>query len=49
MDKVFVKVDYQVLAGGAIRPTRIHWHDGRMGHSDLWESRVYGTDWYSNV
>ena len=26
MDKVFVKVDYQVLAGGAIRPTRIHWY-----------------------
>ena len=27
--KVFVKVDYQILTGGAIRPTRIHWHDGR--------------------
>ena len=30
MEKVFVKVDYQVLTGGAIRPTRIHWHDGRV-------------------
>ena len=29
MEKVFVKVDYQVLTGGAVRPTRIHWHDGR--------------------
>ena len=34
MDKVFVKVDYQVLAGGAIRPTRIHWHDGRIWNID---------------
>ncbi len=29
MEKVYVKVDYQVLTGGAVRPTRIHWHDGR--------------------
>ena len=34
MEKVFVKVDYQVLAGGAIRPTRIHWHDGRTWNID---------------
>ena len=34
MDKVFVKVDYQILAGGAIRPTRIHWHDGRIWNID---------------
>ena len=30
MEKVFVKVDYQVLSGGAVRPIRIHWHDGRV-------------------
>ncbi len=29
MKKVYVKVDYQVIGGGAIRPTRIHWQDGR--------------------
>ena len=29
MKKVFVKVDYQVITGGAVVPTRIHWHDGR--------------------
>lgn len=29
MEKVFVKVDYQVITGGAVIPTRIHWHDGR--------------------
>ena len=29
MKKVYVKVDYQVLTGDAVRPTRIHWHDGR--------------------
>ena len=29
MEQVFVKVDYQVLTGGAVRPTRIHWHYGR--------------------
>ena len=29
MERIFVKVDYQVLAGGAIRPIRIYWHDGR--------------------
>lgn len=34
MEKVFVKVDYQVLTGGAIRPTRIHWHDGRTWNID---------------
>ena len=30
MERVFVKVDYQVLVGGAVRPTRVHWHDGRI-------------------
>ena len=29
MGKVFVNVDYQVLSGGAIKPVRIYWHDGR--------------------
>ena len=29
MKKVFVNVDYQVLSGGAIKPVRIYWHDGR--------------------
>lgn len=29
LNKVYVNVDYQVLAGGAVRPTQIHWHDGR--------------------
>ena len=29
MEKVYVKVDYQVLTGGAVRLVRIHWHDGR--------------------
>lgn len=29
MEKVFVNVDYQVLSGGAIKPVRIYWHDGR--------------------
>lgn len=29
MEQVFVKVDYQVLTGGAVRPIRIYWHDGR--------------------
>ena len=29
MKKVYVNVDYQILVGGAIRPVRIHWHDGR--------------------
>lgn len=30
MEKVFVKVDYQILDGGAVRPVRIHWRDGRV-------------------
>lgn len=30
MEQVFVKVDYQVLTGGAVRPIRIYWHDGRI-------------------
>ena len=30
MKKVFVNVDYQVLSGGAIKPVRIYWHDGRV-------------------
>ena len=30
MDKVYVNVDYQVLSGGAIKPVRIYWHDGRV-------------------
>ena len=30
MKKVFVKVDYQILAGGAVRPLRIYWRDGRI-------------------
>lgn len=34
MKKVYVNVDYQILVGGAIRPIRIHWHDGRT-----WEIR----------
>ena len=29
MKRIYVKVDYQVLVGGAIRPVRIHWYDGR--------------------
>ena len=29
MEKVYVNVDYQVLVGGAIKPVRIYWHDGR--------------------
>ena len=29
MGKVFIKVDYQILSCGAIKPLRIHWHDGR--------------------
>lgn len=29
MKKIYVKVDYQILVGGAIRPVRLHWHDGR--------------------
>ena len=30
MGKVFVKVDYQVIDGGAVRPVCIHWHDDRV-------------------
>ena len=29
MKKVYVKVDYQILLGGVIRPVVIHWYDGR--------------------
>lgn len=29
MEKIYVKVDYQVLVGGSIRPVRIYWCDGR--------------------
>lgn len=29
MNKVYVKVDYQILIGGTIRPIRIHWNDDR--------------------
>ena len=29
LEKVYVNVDYQVLVGGAIKPVRIYWHDGR--------------------
>lgn len=32
MEKVYVNVDYQVLVGGAIKPVRIYWHDGRAYH-----------------
>lgn len=34
MEKVFVKVDYQILDGGAVRPVRIHWRDGRVWDID---------------
>ena len=29
MEKVYVNVDYQVLGGGALKPVRIYWTDGR--------------------
>ena len=29
MEKVYVNVDYQVLGGGALKPVRIYWADGR--------------------
>ena len=29
MEKVFVNVDYQVMSGGALKPLRIYWADGR--------------------
>lgn len=34
VEKKFVKVDYQILTGGAVRPTCIHWHDGRIWNID---------------
>lgn len=34
MNQVFVKVDYQILTGGAIRPIQVHWHDGRIWKID---------------
>ena len=48
MEKVFVKVDYQVLAGGAIRPTRIHWHDGRTVPPSM-TSKEFATRYLSVV
>lgn len=29
MKKVYVNVDYQALGGGALKPVRIYWTDGR--------------------